>query len=228
METGRSSGTDIGRKRAFLEAVLPCFLPTTDAHIKSFFRRFLPDSVLVHLPDSIVAQDVLPIIRDDQLCEDCFNQTIVSVDADWHAFHPIAAKAVYDAIRDFRFEALVTVDLTQLNSARREFLRIRFDLTDTIYEDISRKIMHELAALGLDREERVILRLRENKDQIFGKYYELCTTRAFVDLSAVIMAGASRNRDVMEYITHRANSLFWRNILNMWMVIPRSIIWHHP
>jgi hypothetical protein len=220
--------SNLDAKRSFLRAVLPRFF-LSNALPKDYFDHLLPPEMLKRLPENITFEKVDPLLLDEPLCEACFKSVQSLIQRDWDKLASDTASVIHRAIADYSLQIHFASASIKLSDARREYLKVRFDLADVFYRDLSQSIYDELKALNVDRNAKVVFEdLKYNESSVIAKFAELVELRRDVDLAMVTIANVQRSREIVRNIQARTQTVYFDYLDELRELLRNSTTWVTP
>jgi hypothetical protein len=198
-------------KAAFLRDAWGVLVPDWEVSTE-FYWRLLPGPVVSRLPPTIRHADLLPLLRNSDVVESCFETAREQISATWDQLKPTAAVAILSSIEAHGLWTYFDPEVIKLSEFARQILRVRFDVADRVYESRDKLVAGKWL---------VTMRIGEprNEPEVLANYAELVKDRSRIDLAFSTLAGVPESAALISYVgsrlkvTYSDKSRFLREVI---------------
>jgi len=102
--------------------------------------HLLPEACKSRFPFEVRRADLIKLLHDPALVDDCFETARLRIVDSWDELEPPTASVILGSIEAMRLWSYFDRDIIKLSETSRQILSVRFDVADMIYEDRHRRI----------------------------------------------------------------------------------------
>jgi hypothetical protein len=173
---------------------------------------FVADRVIDELGNEITFDRVVYIVKIRNAVEESFEKTISSLQNNWSLIGPKTKTELIEAIKGFQLTDRFQSVPLNLTSEEREFLSVRWDISDILYFETKQKAIEECRTRGLDLENYRL----DLSDRTFPSIVSNCReiiigllkSKIQTDLAVVGIAAPKSPAKYLTMIADRVNSEF--------------------
>ena len=172
-----------------------------------YYLGLLPEALESRFPRGVRRADLIELLDDPTLVEDCFETARTRIVDTWEDLEPAAASAIVGSIEQLwsNFDR----DTIRLSEVSRQILRVRFDLADMIYEHRERLIEHTwLERSGGITKVLFITQAFYNMEKVLAAYSELVMDHSRIDLACVNLARVPETAALMAHVKRRLKKAY--------------------
>jgi len=171
--------------------------------------HLLPEACKSRFPFEVRRADLIKLLHDPALVDDCFETARLRIVDSWDELEPPTASVILGSIEAMRLWSYFDRDIIKLSETSRQILSVRFDVADMIYEDRHRRIEER----WLEREgitERLVIARPgiDNEPHVLAAFSELVMERSRIDLAFVSLARVPETAALMLFVKDRLQKAY--------------------
>jgi hypothetical protein len=170
----------------------------TGTYQSSWISNFVSESIAEKLPYYISTSELIKLCNSRAEIEASFARAVYHLQADWNLLAPEFKRELLTNAQTWAIADFLTESKYQLTPNDVDYLAIRWDLAESIYQRYKRGAFNKMRTYGIDIETRELTSKLENFEEAVRcarqDIYDLVRFRADVSFAAVVAQGKSASK----------------------------------